>query len=170
MSICLWEMNSIIKVAPGPNKRDTQSNKMYLLIITRAFQGYMTCLCRLMSYCIAWKLPVLQGGLGPTSVRPHKFLSASGGRTDIMSNTDGPTPSVADSTLLCTAFLPIVETNYCLGLFKEIYTQLQQMVYSLVPGLGCVWVLVFPRFWLIFGEGHTWTWSCREVTVSQLDP
>ncbi len=37
---------------------------------------------------LARKLPILQGGLGPTSVRPHTFLSASGGRAVIISNTD----------------------------------------------------------------------------------
>ena len=30
----------------------------------------------------------LQGALGPTSVHPHEFLSASGGRAVIISNTD----------------------------------------------------------------------------------
>ncbi len=36
---------------------------------------------------------------------------------------------------------------------------------SLVPDLGCVWVLKFSRIGLIFGEGHTRIWACHEVTV-----
>ncbi len=60
---------------------------MCLLVKMRAFQRYMTCLCWPLRNFIAWKLPLLQGRLGPTSVRPHKFLSALGGMTVIILNT-----------------------------------------------------------------------------------
>ncbi len=41
-------------------------------------------------------------------------------------------------------------------------------LYSLVPDLGCVWVLKFPRFGSNFGEGHTWTWNTHKSDVESL--
>ncbi len=44
---------------------------------------------------VAGNKPVLQDGLGPLSVRPQAFLSASGGRTDFIWNTGNGDPTMS---------------------------------------------------------------------------